>query len=218
MSPATQIAYFTLKSRTNVNEGEAEPVFTTFLKTISSQPGLQSLYYGHTIQHPDILQLLVQWRTIEDHHTYMQTSDYPALIDTIRPYLKDVPVYMFHVHFPLSIDDLCSKPVVEVVSMYVTHAQAPFYESNLAVMLSVLAEAEGNYGSISGHAVEEAEHESFGADGKGARFVSLIGWTGIAAHEAFKKHPAFSRHADLFAELVVGAEMHHITLRRFGKA
>lgn len=59
-SPVSEICYLTLKPGVDI-EGSTEEAKTwaTVLKTIASQDGYQSQYWGRQIEHPEVVVLVI---------------------------------------------------------------------------------------------------------------------------------------------------------------
>lgn len=57
--PVTEVAYLPLKPSLDLSSGEIKEAWQSALRTIASQPGFKTGYWGKQIENPDTLQLVI---------------------------------------------------------------------------------------------------------------------------------------------------------------
>ncbi|KAL8833107.1 MAG: hypothetical protein Q9170_004489 [Blastenia crenularia] len=217
--PVTEIVSIPLQPGVNVDDADspAGKVISDTLATLVQQEGYQRAYKGVHVENPSILQLYIDWDSIDAHKKFMSQSYYGPFAKHISA-IADGDLNVFHAEFtphpPTSAVSGTSSPVTEVVGHYfpasLPDSDKSSFESDLNKFVKVLEEkAEGFKGFAGGWIVEEQDHEE--VEGKAKLWQSCIGWTSVEAHMAFRKTHAFKDNVYLMRpEMKKATTMHHV--------
>ncbi|KAL6714538.1 hypothetical protein ACLMJK_007963 [Lecanora helva] len=214
MAPATEIATLPLASGADIEDSNspAGKVWQSTLDTVSDQPGFQRAYYGRQIENSSVLQLLVDWDSVEAHQNFIKSPIYGPFGKNVMSIL-DGSLTMLHAHFdphpPSAAASSTNSGVTEILTAYLTSQDTQF-EENAKKLIGILKEqAEGFMAASSGWVVEDVEDESFGAGKKGKAYVAVIGWESLKAHKKLRDSQCFRDNIHLLREGPVKTEMHH---------
>lgn len=192
-------------------------VVSDTIATLRQQEGYQRIYKGFRVESPNILQVYVDWDSIDSHTKFMGQPYYGPFVKNLLSAV-DGEMGILHVEFnphpPSAAVGETSSPVTEVVDHYfvadLSDSEKSAFESNLNKFVKVLEEnAEGYKGFAGGWIVEEQEHEDM--DGKAKVWHSCIGWESVDAHMAFRETKAFEENVYLMRpESKKAVTMHHV--------
>lgn len=73
MAPATELAFLPWKEGQYPDDPSSAPgqKFKGICQTIVSQPGCISLHWGRGVENPSMLNLFIDWETVEDHKKFI---------------------------------------------------------------------------------------------------------------------------------------------------
>ncbi|KAF1843647.1 uncharacterized protein K460DRAFT_368512 [Cucurbitaria berberidis CBS 394.84] len=217
---ATEIVYLTLKAGLDLESGEAKRAWDSTLVTIAKQSGLKTLFWGRQIENKDVLQLVVDWESVDAHKVFIASQEYQPFLETLDKHLLAGPPTLFHARLPtdtLSANPL-SAPVTECISAYFDPAQSEAeYNASFATFLSEIAnipnvEAKGLVG---GWSVETHQHESLGEGVEGKLFAAFVGWPTVEAHMAFRETEEFGKIRGYLRTGVKGIKVWHVAFTQY---
>ncbi|KAI9810843.1 MAG: hypothetical protein M1827_006050 [Pycnora praestabilis] len=220
--PATEILTLPLISRSELSDPstDAGKVWQSTLSTVSQQDGYQRAYWGREIENPDVVQLLIDWDSVEDHQRFISSNPYApfakhlfTIADPARPHS------LIHVNFtphpPSRAVSSTSSPATEIATFYfpasVTAEEQKKYEDSYNRFTELLSkESDGFVAGSAGWSIEEVEHESVGEGNKAKVFVLTYGWKSVEAHMQFRETSTFKKNIGLLRDGPKGVEMHHV--------
>lgn len=217
--PVTELAFLSLAAGSNIEDATSPSgqIWKEFRDTFEAGETCQRIYWGRQVENPTVLQIGIDWDSVEAHIAYTKLPLFPPLNARLLS-LVDGDAYLYHVHFephpPLAVLSGSFSPVTEFLTAYLPSSTSlesqKAYEQNFAKFMKVLEECgEGYRGYRSGWVVEELEHESLG--GKGKAYCGAIGWETVEKHQATREKEKIKENAGLLkTEGVTGLEMHHV--------
>jgi len=211
MSSVTEIATLFLKAGTDV-EDQSSPVSQIAqeaISTISNQPGCQRIYYGPELEDSSILQLFIDWDSIDSHKQFMASPVYGAFMKTIGTILTKTPSLYHFAPKPSPPTILSTAPIIEIATFFQT--EDTFLSNVEKFVTTASPHMEGYLGHAYGPVIEEIEKEE-GA-GKGKAVVLCIGWESREKHMTFRETETFRENIHLLREGMKGSEMHHVALK-----
>ncbi|RYO67723.1 hypothetical protein AA0116_g24 [Alternaria tenuissima] len=213
------IEYLPLKAGVDLEAGEAKSMWEAALDTISKQQGVKSLFWGRQIEHPDILQLAIDWESLDAHEAYIATAEYQSLLETLRTSLLSGPPEIFHTTIPIlePFANPFRAPVTECISGYFTATYpSAEYNAQFALFQDLVAKTPNvpTQGISGGWAVESQRHEILGADVVGKMRTTFIGWPSMESHTNFTKLEVFSKMIPLLANGSQGATLWHVVFKQ----
>ncbi|KAF2086238.1 hypothetical protein K490DRAFT_44464 [Saccharata proteae CBS 121410] len=202
MSPVTEIATLTLKPGTDVKSGEGAKVIESALGTIARQPGYQRCYLGTQVEKPNVLNMFIDWDSLDSHKDFMShPTDYKPMVTALQPLLFQPPSFQ-HVPFAGSLAPVLSAPVTEILIFYFPthdlseHDRAAFEDTFSDYAITLSKNAEGNHGVRGGWTVDEVQHKSCvregvkEEEGPARCFVGVSGWESREAHAQYRETKA----------------------------
>ncbi|KAK7546698.1 hypothetical protein IWX49DRAFT_421124 [Phyllosticta citricarpa] len=190
------------------------------LAILAEQPGCVRLATGRQVENPDVMQMLVEWTSVQDHANFMAAPAYEPFFNNIKSIMSPTaaPILTHHT-LSTSSSSLTSAPVTELVSFYFppSFAEAT-WETPLQSFASAAAQhAQGLRGSAHGWSVEsDVEHASLTeVGGKGKVCLLVVGWESIDAHMAYRHKDAFRETIGGLRALASGVEMHHVVFKEY---
>ncbi|KAK8196901.1 hypothetical protein IWZ00DRAFT_181585 [Phyllosticta capitalensis] len=192
------------------------------LTILSEQPGCVRLATGLQVENPDTMQMLIEWKSVEDHARFMAAPAYTPFFNNIKGIMSPTaaPILTHHALAPdASAASSTAAPVTELVSFYFApdFVNADFDAPVAAFADAAAAHAKGLHAYTAGWAVEEdVEHASLAeAGGKGKLWLLVVGWDSIDAHMAYRQTQAFRDTIGGLRAKSSGVEMHHVVFKEF---
>ncbi|KAK7528058.1 uncharacterized protein IWZ02DRAFT_430381 [Phyllosticta citriasiana] len=89
------------------------------LAILAEQPGCVRLATGMQVENPDVMQMLVEWTSVQDHANFMAAPAYEPFFNHIKSIMSPTaaPILTHHT-LSTSSSSLTSAPVTELVSFY----------------------------------------------------------------------------------------------------
>ncbi|KUJ23948.1 uncharacterized protein LY89DRAFT_633686 [Mollisia scopiformis] len=212
MPQVTEIAYLTLKP--DIDLTGTSPTATAWqetLSTIRQQTGFQRLHWGLTLESPELLILMIDWTSLENHKSFTSSPTYGPFLKNLSPLLDDEnkPVHLHHfTPTPSPPTILGSAPVVEFATFY---DPDPSFADSLGEFLTIAEKGEGVVGWARGGVVEGVRrHDGKGKGEEGKAYVFLVGWESVEMHMKFRETGAFRENVGLIRGNHGGVEMFHV--------
>jgi len=205
----------------DLGAGDPKEAWDSVLRTVADQPGYQKIFWGRQVEHPDIVQLCIDWDSLEAHQTFMASPAYGTFGAAVSKLLAGAPS-LYHTTMPSNspFAGSAAAPATELLLLYfdLSYPQAEF-DANWAKFAQLCSEkADGCHGCAGGWSIEEVTHKGLGKEGeegKGRLFFAAIGWDSVEAHMAFRETPAFNE----IIPLVVGGpkafEVNHVKFQAY---
>ncbi|KAG8532767.1 uncharacterized protein KY384_002645 [Bacidia gigantensis] len=216
MAPATEIATWSLKAGTDIDDPSSNSgkVWASTLDTVSSQPGYQRAYYGRTLENPSIFQFLVDWDSYDHHQDFVKSSIYGPFVKHLMTIVNGgftMRHANFEPHPPSKVVGKTNAPVTEVLTAYV-EAKDEGYAANVTKFGHKLQDerVQGFKGFSSGWVMENVEHEKFGEGKKGHAYVAVFGYETMEDHARVRDSQFFKDNIGLIREGAAGLQMHHV--------
>ncbi|KAL8939473.1 MAG: hypothetical protein Q9211_002724 [Gyalolechia sp. 1 TL-2023] len=200
--PVTEVVTIPLQAGVDINDpnSSAGKVLSDTLGTLSQQEGYQRAYKGLRVESPNVLQVYIDWDSIESHKKFMGQSHYGPFIQHLLS-VVDGKIGVHHVEFnPHPPSAAVSSTVTEVVGHYfaadLSDSERSTFESDVNKFAQVLEEsAKGHKGFAGGWIIEEQEHGDM--EGKAKVWQTCIGWESHEAHMAYRETQAFKENVYL---------------------
>ncbi|OQU95927.1 hypothetical protein CLAIMM_02082 [Cladophialophora immunda] len=187
------------------------------LSDILTAPGVQSCRWGRSIEHPDIMYLIVDWETLQNHIDF---SNKPRDDATEISVLCYQPPRVHHAIFdpspPRRSLSEPHSPVTEIVTicfpLHLCKQSQEKVSADTKEFRSILEGPNGCNGSAGGWILEEINPS--GKEEKSKAFTMMFGWDSVEAHNDFMKKPHIQEHVHLIQGLpgLASLEMCHVTL------
>ncbi|KAF2174870.1 hypothetical protein K469DRAFT_612899 [Zopfia rhizophila CBS 207.26] len=223
MGPVTtEVVYVPLISGLDLATGENKKIWEETLQTITEQPGCLSLFWGRQIEHPDVIQMAVDWDKLESHQAFIANPIYGPFIERIKPFLSG-PLSMYHAQLPTPspTSGPFTAPVTECISLYFApdHPNSTF-DSNWTQFVEKAGQtATEAQGAVGGWVVEEVKSKKGlgkdGAEGDGKQFWAVIGWPSVEAHMKYRETEDFSKVVPYLREGPKAIEVHHVNFQKY---
>ncbi|KAH7341147.1 hypothetical protein BKA66DRAFT_434763 [Pyrenochaeta sp. MPI-SDFR-AT-0127] len=216
----TEIVYLPLKEGTDLESGDAKSAWQDTLKTIASQDGLESLFWGRQIESKDTVQMLVKWDHIDSHTVFTKKPEYQPFLEKLGTILGGPP-FLFHVKLPAggaADANPFTAPVTECVSAYFDPSQSEEeYNTNFNNFRSEAAKIPNveAIGLEGGWSVETHQHENLGEGVDGKLFAAFIGWPTVDSHMAFRKTEDFGKIIGHLRGGTKGIKMWHVAFTQY---
>ncbi|KAJ4984094.1 hypothetical protein SVAN01_10450 [Stagonosporopsis vannaccii] len=216
--PVTEIVYLPIKKDVSLDSGDGKSIWDAFLKIIASQKGFKRLAWGPQIENPSIVQMAIDWESLDAHKAFMASDAYGPFLDRLPP-IQAGPPSLFHLTFPSSPDSGTypfDAPVTECLSMYFdpSHDSATFDKSYLTFVAG-MGRVQGSEatGFIGGWSVETHKVDGEGEEKK--LFGAFIGWPTVEAHMELRKTEEFPKLVGYLRAGTSGIKMHHVAFRKY---
>lgn len=209
MTPATELATIPLVSGATIEDADspAGKIWHTTLDTVSQQEGFQRCYWGREVENPSVLQLFVDWDSLDAHKKFIASPIYEAFGKHLMT-IVDGPLTMLHANLtphPATAALGTASPVTEVLTVYVEKEENDFV-TKINQLAKVISEnADGYKGVAGGWVIEDVEYKGK----KGKAYVVTLGWESVEAHMAFRETAAFKENIHLIRDGPLGMELHH---------
>ncbi|KIK07939.1 hypothetical protein K443DRAFT_604541 [Laccaria amethystina LaAM-08-1] len=165
---------------------------------ISKVDGFISAYAGLKVEDKKTAYLAVVWETYESHKTLMDSPEYPALIEKLKPALGG-PLAMDHIPFNEDVTNALNAPVTQVITSKLKDGQAKDGLLDAGTFTKALNEAVGAHPPV---AFGESKENP-------GTFIVLIGWDSVEAHVAARgQDPRFKEYAEKAAPLADATVVH----------
>ncbi|KAF1938611.1 hypothetical protein EJ02DRAFT_19105 [Clathrospora elynae] len=221
----TEIAYLPLKAGLDLESGDAKSAWEDAIGTIVKQPGFKAFFWGKQIENPDIVQIVVDWESIDAHQTFIKSPSYRPFFDNLNQKILAGPPTLFHVKFPVlesGADSPFTMPVTECVSAFFSpeHSEPEYSEQFTAFRTHGIkipdVEARGMIGgwSVEGHTYEDAEK---GSEVDGKMFAAFIGWPSVDSHLSFRKTEEFKGIVGYLRDGTKGVRVWHVAFQQYNK-
>ncbi|MCJ1474078.1 hypothetical protein MMC13_002736 [Lambiella insularis] len=223
--PASEIAICPILSSTPIHDSHTPPgsTWASILSEIRQQPGAQQIFWGRWVENQDVVQLIINWESVQHHLDFTKSPAYKAFSEKFLS-LCDAPPVLYHCHFTPHPPEKAfmtafTAPALELFTAYfpaktTEEERETWYHGFKKFMEQIVADAEGLIGETHGWVVEEVEH---GKDKeKCVAFVCGIGWESVDKHMGHRGTESFKKSAPaLRAAPVASLEMHHV---KFGES
>ncbi|CAO2656060.1 Nn.00g048630.m01.CDS01 [Neocucurbitaria sp. VM-36] len=217
---ATEIAYLPLKAGLDLEAGDAKTAWNEVLTTLAKQPGLKALFWGRQVENKDVLQLVIDWDSIDAHKTFMSSPAYQPFLELMDKHILSAPPSLFHVKFPADPSHLTplSAPVTECISAYFDPSQSEEeYDASFATFRTKAEEITNieAVGLAGGWSEEKHQHEGLGEGVEGKLFAAFVGWPTVEAHLEFRKTEAFEKIREYLRTGVKGIKVWHVAFTQY---
>ncbi|KAF2121961.1 hypothetical protein BDV96DRAFT_537006 [Lophiotrema nucula] len=216
---ATEIAILPIPASVDLASGDSGKIWTDTLTTITSQAGAIAAYWGRQIEHPDVVQLVVEWESLEAHKDFISKPSYKPFLDNVGSVLTSPPL-LYHTYFPESspFSEVAAAPVLECLSLYFDPAYSTSeYDSNFENFKKegekTAAEAKG----ITGGWGEEEHDKEEVEGGKAKLFAAFIGWPSVEAHLEYRKSEHFPGVVKHLRDGPKAVGVYHVAFQKFEK-
>jgi len=213
----SEAAILPIKPGTDLESGDVKTALHAAFQALTSQTGCQNLFYGRQVEHPDFLQLSIDWDAVDSFKAFIGSSGYGAFKENLGLVMGGPPRLAFAARPEVApFSNVASAPVSEMVELYfpADYPEADF-DKNFASFKQVVEEtAAGVKGVVGGWSVEEMPPRE-GEDSKDKLFLAAIGWESIDAHMAFRETEGFKKAIPLLKEGVKNIKMHHVKFTKF---
>ncbi|KAL8637607.1 MAG: hypothetical protein Q9228_005137 [Teloschistes exilis] len=216
--PVTEIVRIPLQPGASIEDANspAGKIMSETLATLAQQDHYQRAYLGRQVENSSIVQLYIDWDSLDGHKKFMNQSYYSPFIKHLLS-IVDGGLGVEHANLsphPPAVALSGTTKVTEVVEHYfpadISEADRSSFETNLKEFAKVLEKkAEGYTGWAGGWVIEELEHEA--VQGKAKVWHSCIGWQSVDAHMAFRETQDFKDNVHLMRpESKKAITMHHV--------
>ncbi|EUC32585.1 hypothetical protein COCCADRAFT_37528 [Bipolaris zeicola 26-R-13] len=215
----TEVVYLPFKTGLDLSAGEKKEIWEDVLSTIKRQPGAIRVLWGRQIEHPDTVQLVIDWASMDFHKAFMDSPIYPPFLKKMDDHLLAGTPVLYHAKFPFaqsSYGDPFTSPVTECIAGFFP---ADYPESQYETQFITFREEAlktkdlAADGVIGGWSVERQSHEALGEGVEGKLFMIFIGWPDVEAHMVFRDSADFARVIPHLRDGPVGRNMWHVALK-----
>jgi len=214
----SEVAILPLKPEIDIESGDLKTALHAALQALADQAGCQKILYGRQVEHPDVLQLSIDWESVDSFKAFISTPGYGAFRENLGSIMGGPPRLVFAARTEASpFSNVATAPVSEMVELYfpADYPEADF-DKNFASFKKVVGEtAEGVVSIVGGWSVEEMPPREAGEEGKDKLFVGGIGWESIDAHMAFRETEGFKKAIPFLREGTKTIKMHHVKFTQF---
>jgi len=226
MAPATEVASLPMKEGQDTDDfsSASGQKFKELLDTVASQPGCQRIHYGRAVENPSMLNLFIDWDSIDAHKNFIASPQYTPFFAAIGSMLGGSP-HLCHVHFDQSPSPALSggSPIkTEFITVlfpkdYSSADQEKYHSDILEFRDKVAETAEGFLGAYGGWAEEELDDPKDSEKSKA--YVMLIGWTSVEAHMKYRETQSFKDNIHLLrgGKDLKNATVCHVAAKEFQK-
>ncbi|KAL8951333.1 MAG: hypothetical protein Q9222_002698 [Ikaeria aurantiellina] len=215
--PVTEMATIPLAAGAEVEnlDSAAGKVLSDTFETLRQQEGFQRVKYGRQVENPSILQVFIDWDSIDFHKKFEAQPYYGPFCKHLLSII-DGDMDICHAHFsphPPSAAVGGLSAVTELVSHYfaadMSESDQTSFSDDVKKFAKVLeSKAEGFKGFAGGWVVEDITYKE--VEGKTKMWQSCIGWESIDAHMRFRETQAFKDNVDLLRpESRKASTIHH---------
>ncbi|RYN63071.1 hypothetical protein AA0117_g12831 [Alternaria alternata] len=202
------------------SRNEARAAWDSAMDTVAKQPGVLSLYWGLQIEHPNTMQMIVEWDAVASQTAFTAGPEYLPFVNSLKDVLCGPPS-LSNIFLPAastSDDDPFVQPVTEIMKAYFPPSSA----SSTVSSNTHFSQFQAAVGKIPHLAVKGIvggwslvmENGSSSEDIKGQPFAAFIGWPNVEAHEASLKREEFEKAVKDLRMGISGAESVHAALKR----
>lgn len=210
MAPATELATLPLASGAAIEDPDspAGKVWQSTLDTVSQQDGFQRAYWGREVENQSVLQLFVDWDSLDHHKKFIASPVYGPFGKHLMT-IVDGPLTLYHANLtphPATAAALgTASPVTEVLTCYFEKEDDGFESKVNRLFKAVSENAEGFKGAAGGWVIEDVEYQ----EKKGKAYLGVLGWESVEAHMKFRETQAFKDNIHLLREDPLGMDVHH---------
>jgi len=221
MPTTTEVVIVPMPANTNIGDpaDEAAQILKDVCDVLSEQSGWQQIHFGTQIEHPDTLQMFIDWDSIEKHKEFEASAKYGPFLQRFSGVIAGPPT-IYHADF-LPADALAratAAPVTEVVALnFAGEAGVPSgtMEALLKFRQSIIdANVPGFVDAAGGPTYEEIEIDGT----KGKAVIMAIGWESVEAHTKYRETSVFTENAHLLRENVQKSHLNHVALLKYQKS
>ncbi|KAF2500200.1 hypothetical protein BU16DRAFT_523012 [Lophium mytilinum] len=213
MTQAAEKVTLPLKAGIDLGSGEYKTALESALKALSEAEGAQKVFWGTQVEHPEVLELSVDWRQASDFQTFINSAAYPGFRTTLGTIVGGPPKINILSRFQgEAFSTAVSVPIAEVVTLtYPASISEDDANASFAKFKSFGDKADGALALVGGWSVEEVPP----AEGDAKVFVGVIGWESLDAHMAFRTTEVFKEAVEALRAGSEGIEMHHVKFTQF---
>jgi len=194
MAPVTEIVKLPLKEGL-LSDDAGSKKFQGVLHTIMAQDGCQGLRWGAQVETPSIMNLFIDWDSIDHHQKFIDSAEYKPFFDDIVGIVSG-DVSFFHAQFdphppstPLADGNATEYLTLYFPADYSVEDQRRF-DADMKEFAQIVQDAcDGFRGGVTGWVVEELEDPK--SSQKSKVCIMLIGWTSVETHLKFRETQAF---------------------------
>jgi len=190
---ATEIALLPLhkgKSPEDANSPSGQAL-KDCLDTLTEQEGFQRAYWGTELENLDLLHLYIDWDDVDSHKKFMASPQYGPFLDRFGTIMSDKPT-TYHTHFfphPASAALGANVGATEVLTVYFPPSYSKTdqekFEGDIKKLVDMIEKhAKAYKGSAGGWAIEEVTIPGTSESAKA--YITVIGWSSVEAHTAFR--------------------------------
>ncbi|KAE8824177.1 hypothetical protein PTNB85_08733 [Pyrenophora teres f. teres] len=223
--PVTEVAYLPLKPSLDLSSGETKEAWQSALRTIASQPGFKTGYWGKQIENPDTLQLVIgdiPSLTIARLNMHSNLPAYTPFLQILGDKILGGSPTLIHMSFssssPTPPSESLSAPVTECVNSFFepTYDQSQYTTqfSQFGEKAAAIPDIEA-LGLAGGWGLEKLPHESLGEGVEGSVFNIFIGWPTVEAHMEFRGTQHFGEVMPLLRDGPKAMKMWHVAFEKF---
>ncbi|KAF8850345.1 hypothetical protein BDZ45DRAFT_633090 [Acephala macrosclerotiorum] len=208
---ATEIVYITLKPGIELEGTSASAqAWADIIATLQRQDGYQRLYYGRTVENPNLLIMMIDWDSVDAHNKFMSLPEYTPFAQRLGLIIEGIHLHHF-LPTPSPPSVLGTAPVIEFATFY---DAAPDFKASLEKFIKVMDNPEGTAGHAYGEIIEEVSKHADGEEGKKGKAVVLtIGWESVDTHMKFRETEKFKSNIGLIRGNHGGVEMFHVAFK-----
>ncbi|KAI4244952.1 MAG: hypothetical protein LQ352_006674 [Teloschistes flavicans] len=202
--PVTEIVRIPLQAGANIEDANspAGKIMSDTLTILAQQEHYQRAYHGRQLENPSIVQLYIDWDSLDGHKQFMNQSYYPPFVKHLKS-IVDGDLAVQHASLsphPPAVALTSITKVTEVVEHYfpadISESDRSSFETNLKEFTKILEnKAEGCTGFAGGWVIEELEHEEVEGKAKkeycppidSALFYALIYDYDLSDHVSFSE-------------------------------
>ncbi|KAF2623366.1 hypothetical protein BU25DRAFT_400769 [Macroventuria anomochaeta] len=217
--PVTEIAYVPIKKSVDLESGEGKSVLDETLKTIASQKGCKRLSWGTQIETPSIVQMAIDWESLDAHRAFIASDAYGPFLDRLATILDGSP-HFFHIKLPVPSQESGTPsfdaPVTECVSLYFDPSlDEATYNKSFSTFVAEAGKVQGSgaTGLVGGWGVET--HKVDRGEDEKKFFGAFVGWPSVESHMELWKKEEFRKVVENLKEGVEKIKMHHVAFKRF---
>ncbi|KAF2660653.1 hypothetical protein K491DRAFT_688098 [Lophiostoma macrostomum CBS 122681] len=218
--PVLAVAILPLVSGTDLTTGEGKRILEDTLKSLTSRPGCTAVHYGRQIEHPDKLQINIDWTSRQAHADWENDPNYGPFLKNLGTILAGPP-NIYHLKIPASAPFSLpgAAPVTECLTFYFEpdHDEAAYTKSFDKFQEEAAKLDTGVTALTGGFGLQEQKHENLGKEGEEGPakiFGGFIGWPTVEAHLKFRETPEFPGLIKYAREGVKGASVYHVAFEK----
>ncbi|KAH8804873.1 hypothetical protein F5884DRAFT_859493 [Xylogone sp. PMI_703] len=202
---ATQLVFVTVNPNIDITEESSihGATWVNILTILTGQPGFQRWYWGFKVKQSEVLQLLVDWRTIEAYNKFKESGAFQKFRESLCTLTDAEPricVATLSPHPAPGFD----APATEVV--FINNPHEDFYQS-LAEFSKFLVSNTGQIGQYSVGKVYEEGNTTH-------QLYLVVGWESVEAQKNMMASQEFPNKVGLVRDHCESLALDYVKLTR----